>query len=129
MRPPCEIVVRYVLPTFRSLVAKELIEKYSMSQQTAAKKLGTTQAAVSYYLYAKRGDKRMKQLESIPSIRLAANKVAKGIASENFSIIDSMTMFCELCVSLRRKDAICDLHKDFTALPNNCEACPDIAQR
>ncbi len=37
MRPPCEIVVRYVLPTFRSLVAKELIEKYSMSQQAAAK--------------------------------------------------------------------------------------------
>lgn len=129
MRPPCEIVVRYVLPTFRSLVAKELIEKYSMSQQAAAKKLGTTQAAVSYYLYAKRGDKRMKQLESIPSVRLAASEVAKGIASENFSITDAMTVFCELCVSLRRKDAICDLHRDFTSMPENCEACPDIAQR
>ena len=32
MRPPCELVVRYVLPTFRSLVAKELIEKYDLSQ-------------------------------------------------------------------------------------------------
>jgi len=28
------------------------------------------QAAVSHYLHAKRGDKRMKQLESIPSLRL-----------------------------------------------------------
>lgn len=129
MRPPCEIVVRYVLPTFRSMVAKELIEKYSMSQQVAAKKLGTTQAAVSYYLYDKRGDKRMKQLEAVPSIRLAASKVAKGIASENFSTLDAMTVFCELCVSLRRKDAICDLHRDLTTLPNNCEACPDIGQK
>lgn len=129
MRPPCEIVVRYVLPTFRSMVAKELIEKYSMSQQVAAKKLGTTQAAVSYYLYDKRGDKRMKQLEAIPSIRKAASKVAKGIASENFSMVDAMTVFCELCVSLRRKDAICDLHRDYTTLPSNCGACPDIAQK
>jgi predicted transcriptional regulator len=95
-----------------------------MSQQAAAEKLGTTQAAVSYYLYAKRGDKRMKQLESIPSLRRAASKVAKGIASESFSMIDAMTVFCELCVSLRRKDAICDLHRDFTTLPSNCEACP-----
>ncbi len=130
MRPPCEVVVRYVLPTFRSLVARELIERYSMSQQAAAKKLGTTQAAVSYYLDAKRGDKRMKQLESIPSLRLAASKVAKEVASENFSMIDAMTMFCELCLSLRGKeDAICDLHKDSTMVPDNCQACPDITQR
>jgi hypothetical protein len=111
------------------MVARELIQKYSMSQQVAARKLGTTQAAVSYYLYAKRGDKRMKQLESIQSIRQAASKVAKGIASEDFSMIDTMTVFCQLCVSLRKKDAICDLHRDFTALPNNCEACPDITQK
>lgn len=129
MRPPCEIVVRYVLPTFRSLVAKELIEKYNMSQKAAAVKLGTTQAAVSYYLYAKRGDKRMKELESIPSVRRAASRVARGMASEKFSMMDAMTVFCELCVSLRRKDAICDLHRDFTTLPNNCETCPDITQR
>lgn len=123
MRPPCEIVVRYVLPTFRSLVARELVEKYSMSQQAAAKKLGTTQAAVSYYLDAKRGDKRMKQLESTPSILRAASKVAEDIASEASSPIDAMTMFCELCNSLRKKDTICNLHKDFASIPQDCEAC------
>jgi hypothetical protein len=111
------------------MVAKELIEKYSMSQQIAAKKLGTTQAAVSYYLYDKRGDKRMKQLEAIPSIREAASRVAEGIASEKFSIVDAMTVFCELCVSLRKSDAICGLHRDYTTLLNNCEACPDITQK
>jgi len=111
------------------MVAKELVEKYSMSQQVAARKLGTTQAAISYYLDDKRGEKRMKQLEAVPSIRLAASKVAKGIASEDFSIVDAMTVFCELCVSLRRKDTLCDLHRDLITLPNNCEACPDIAQK
>ena len=87
------------------------------------------QAAVSHYLHAKRGDKRMKQVESIPSLRLAASEVAQGIASENFTITDAMIVFCELCVSRRRKDAICDLHRDLTALPSNCEACPDVAKR
>jgi len=71
----------------------------------------------------------MKQLESITSIRLAASKVAQGIASENFSVTNFMAVFCELCMSLRRKDAICDLHRELTALPSNCEACPDMAKR
>ena len=33
MRPPCEIVVKYVLPAFRSLVARELIEKLTEIQE------------------------------------------------------------------------------------------------
>jgi len=110
-------------------VARELIEKYNMSQKAVADKLGTTQAAVSYYLYAKRGDKIMKQLESIPSIRRTASRVAKSMASEEYSKMDAMTVFCELCVSIRKRDAICDLHRDSTVLPNNCVTCPDISQK
>jgi len=42
-------MVRYFLPAFRVLVAKELVRK-GVSQGRAARLLGVTQAAVSQYL-------------------------------------------------------------------------------
>ena len=129
MRPPCELVVRYVLPAFRSLVAKELIEKHHFSQTTAAEKLGTTQAAISYYVYSKRGDKRIKQLESIPSVQSVASEVAQGIAAEKLSIIDTMLKLCELCAALRTRDIVCDLHKDIISVPEACDMCPEVPRR
>ncbi len=126
MRPPCELVVRLVLPAFRSLVAKALIEKYHFSQVAAAGKLGTTQAAISHYLYSKRGDKRMRQLEAIPSVQSIADEVALGIATDRFSPFDAMLKFCELCKNLRTQDLICDLHKDFISVPEACDLCLEV---
>jgi len=105
MRPPCELVVRYVLPAFRSLVARELAENHHLSQMVVAERLGITQAAVSYYLDSKRGARTTKQLESVPSIR----KVAEGIATQRFSFTNAMSKFCELCIALRKSSFICDL--------------------
>jgi len=121
--------VRYVLPAFRSLVARELIDKYNFSQTAAAEKLGTTQAAISYYLYSKRGDKRIKQLESISSVQSAAGEVARGIATDKFSIFDAMLKFCELCGALRKREVICNLHKDVISLPEACDVCPEMSVR
>jgi len=126
MRPPCESVVKLVLPAFRSLVAKELIEKYNFSQVAAAKKLGTTQAAVSYYLYSKRGEKRMKELEAIPSVQSMTNQVASGIATQSLSPFEAMLKFCELCKVLRTKDLVCDMHKGFITVPAACDVCKTI---
>lgn len=129
MRPPCELVVRYVLPAFRSLIARELVENHHLSQTVVADRLGTTQAAVSYYLDSKRGDKIMKQLESVPSIKRTAREVAEGIATQTFSFTDAMSKFCELCIGLRKSDVICDLHHDYAALPDACNICPEVASR
>jgi predicted transcriptional regulator len=126
MRTPCELVVKFVLPAVRSLVAKTLVEKYHFSQVAAAQKLGTTQATISHYLYSKRGDKRIKQLEAIPSIQSAADEIALGIATEKFSPFDAMLKFCELCKNLRTQNIICELHKDFLVVPESCDLCLDI---
>lgn len=123
MRPPCESVVKLVLPAFRSLIAKELIDKHNFSQVAAAKQLGTTQAAISYYLDSKRGEKKMKQLEGIPSVRSMADQIANGIANRSLSSFDAMLKFCELCKVLRTKDLVCDMHKDFITVPGACDAC------
>jgi len=126
MRPPCEPVVKLVLPAFRSLVAKELIEKYNFSQVAAAKELGTTQAAISHYLYSKRGEKRMKELEAMSSVLSMANQVASGIATQSLSPFESMLKFCELCKALRTKDLVCDMHKGFIPVPAACDVCRSI---
>jgi len=103
LRPPCEHVVRYVLPAFRSLVARELIEKHGFSQVATAKKLGTTQATVSHYLHHKRGEKRMKDLESVPIVQSTASEVAQDIATEKSSVTDITLTFCRLCNTLRKQ--------------------------
>jgi len=124
MRPPCEVVVRSVLPAVRSLVAKRLIEKYHFSQVAAAEKLGITQAAISHYLYAKRGDEKVKQLEASPSVRTIVDEIAEGIATDKFSPLQAMLHFCKLCKALRTGDLICDWHKEFITVPEACDICP-----
>ena len=124
MRPPCEVVVRSVLPAFRSLVARRLIEKYSFSQVAAAKKLGTTQASISHYLYSKRGEKTVKQLEASHSVQTIVHEIAQGIADDKISPLDAMMQFCKLCEALRSGDMICDWHKDCLAVPDACNVCP-----
>jgi predicted transcriptional regulator len=121
--------VRSALPAVRSLIAKRLIEKYGFSQVDAAKKLGTTQAAISHYLYAKRGDKRMKQLEASSLVRATTDEIAEGIASEKFSPFDAMLNFCELCKALRTGQLVCDWHRDSFAVPTTCDVCPTIIKK
>ena len=107
MYPPCETIGRYVLPIFRSLVAKELIERYNFTQLEAAKKLGTTQAAISQYIHSKRGHKGLSGFEQIlPLIKAAACETAEGIAKGRMSSDEVMSNFCRLCASMREKGLI-----------------------
>ena len=107
MHPACEIIARFVLPYFRSLVSKELIEKYSFTQAEAAEKLGTTQAAISQYLHSKRGYKGSQQYDLfLPEIQSAANETAKQIAAKKIDTNEIMINFCNLCTSVRTKEKI-----------------------
>jgi predicted transcriptional regulator len=98
MPTSCESVVRYILPLYRAFVAKELITKYNYTQVAAAKKLGTTQAAISQYVTSKRGHKRIPNYEEIaPLIQNAAAQTAKRIATAKMSPEEFNESFCELC--------------------------------
>src|SRR3990172_12531954 len=99
----CEAVARHVLPLYRAFVAKELIEKHGYTQVQAAKKLGTTQAAISQYVTSKRGHKGIPNYEVIaPDVQAAAAKVAKRIALAEMSREEFSGSFCELCTLLRK---------------------------
>jgi predicted transcriptional regulator len=121
--------VRSVLPAFRSLVARSLIEKFNFSQVAAAKKLGTTQASISNYLYSKRGEKLVKQLESSSSVSELVDKIAEGIAASKISPFDAMLQFCNLCEALRSGNQICDWHKECLDIPDVCGVCPQLSKK
>ena len=54
MKPPCEIVVWYVIPAIRSELAKELLN-LGMRQKDVSELMDITQPAVSQYITDKRG--------------------------------------------------------------------------
>ena len=107
MNPVCENVSRYILPIYRSYLAKELIDKHGFTQVETATKLGTTQAAISQYIHSKRGFKRIPQYgEILPKIQTVATETAKRIVTEEINTEEIMGAFCELCVYFRKNGKI-----------------------
>jgi len=107
MDTQCEVVGKYVLPIFRSMLAKELVKKYNFSQTEAAKKLGTTQAAVSQYLSSKRAYKGMEHVERfLPKIQVMAAETALKLVNKEIAAHDVTFDFCKLCVTFCQKDDV-----------------------
>jgi predicted transcriptional regulator len=106
MKNPCELIARHILPAFRSLIAKGLIEEHNFTQVAAAEKLGTTQAAISYYLASKRGEKYITLLENNPHVQIKINELVEGLVTNSFSAEDATGTLCELCNFLRDNDQI-----------------------
>ena len=98
MSARCETIGKYVLPVFRSLVAKELVNTYHLTQVDAAKKLGTTQAAISQYINSKRAFKVTQQFGDIlPRITEIACKIAKRLVDKEITWGEVTLDFCSLC--------------------------------
>jgi len=122
LRPPCEVVIKYVLPAFRCTVARSLVSEYGFTQVKAASALGTTQAAISYYLGERRGS-RIRGFEENEMVRAAAVDVAKGLASGELKGADATAKFCLLCSKLRSTDAFCAFHRSVELVPDDCNTC------
>ncbi len=122
MRPPCELVIKYVLPAFRCSVARSLIKEYGFTQVKAAGALGTTQAAISYYLGERRGS-RIRGFEQNEMVRDAASDVARRIALGVITPLESTALFCQLCAKLRTTDAFCDFHRSVEDVDAECQSC------
>jgi predicted transcriptional regulator len=107
MSASCESFARHVLPIYRSFVAKELVERYDHTQVQAAKKLGTTQAAISQYLASKRGHRGIPNYDEVaPLVQEAAAETAKRLAKEKMTPEEFSDSFCELCTALRKQKKI-----------------------
>ncbi len=101
MSTRCETAGKYILPIFRSLVAKELVSTHHLIQIEAAKKLGSTQAAISQYVRAKRATAYVNQCgDVLPKLQLlakiAARRLAKGEATWQ-DVSNDLCMRCRRC--------------------------------
>jgi predicted transcriptional regulator len=91
------------LPVLRSLIVKDLIEKYGFSQVEVANKLGMTQAAISQYVSSKRGIKKSTKIEKSLKIKTMAHQISKDIAENKRTDFDGTSLLCELCLGHRKK--------------------------
>lgn len=118
MRPPCEIVVWYVIPSIRLELAKELLN-LGMKQKEISELLDITQPAVSQYISDKRGHGIKFNKEIMDQIKIFANDLKDGKLNQSGII----SRICELCRRIKTEDVVCQLHKEKDNIPVDCSAC------
>jgi predicted transcriptional regulator len=119
MKPPCEVIVWYVIPTIRAELAKELV-KMGMSQKEISERLGITQSAVSQYIKNKRG----KSIPINKEVRKGIKSLAKQIMAEK-SPRDTIPGICMICAIVKASGSLCDLHKQEDKGLEGCDVCFD----
>lgn len=123
MKMPCEIVVRDILPTARSEIAKELVTVHGFNQSGVAKAFGVTSAAISQYLKGLRGGNPLIESSSYKGyfydlVARAADNIAKGCdVTEELCFICSETKRCGILDEIYSKQG-------ETAPLAECIECP-----
>jgi predicted transcriptional regulator len=101
LKPGCEGFAKKIVPVLRARIAQSLANDYEMQQYEISKKLGVTQAAVSFYLGKERGA-NMAMIKKFPDIDKTAKKMAKALFDGKKD--DALTeLMCDLCHKLRKK--------------------------
>jgi predicted fused transcriptional regulator/phosphomethylpyrimidine kinase/predicted transcriptional regulator len=123
MRPPCEIVVKRLLPLLRALVAQELMTVYGWTQSQTARKLGVTQPAVSSYLSLLESEETSRF--DMEDLKALAKRIAEGLATGEMSLSDTVMEVCSLCIKLKSGGFVCSLHKQLVPdlREESCEVC------
>ncbi len=99
---PCEHAAKTVLPSIRASIARVLLEEHGVSKYIIAKIIGTTPAAVSFYLEGKRGDMYVRKIEESPEVARIVRMVARKLLesyNERKSVDYSLRQlaFCSVC--------------------------------
>ena len=89
MKPPCEMVVWYVIPAIRSELAKQLLS-LGMKQKKISELMDITQPAVSQYITDKRGS----ELELSDHIKDLVKDFANDLYTEKATKLDIIPRTC-----------------------------------
>ncbi len=102
----CEDAALNLLPTIRALIAKELKEKYNLTQEKIAELLDITQPAVSQYLKEARG-KNAKKIEKNHELMKIIEEIAFRIKNNDIKDNEISKKICQICKSYSsRKECI-----------------------
>lgn len=123
MKPFCEVITSTVLPAIRSIITKELLSTYGLTQKQAADILGLTQPAISQYNRETRGFK-VRIIEKQPRIMEMIDTLTKDIVREKTDPRKIQAQFCKICKNIRESGTICHLHEEIYPSIAPCTECP-----
>lgn len=130
MYTPYEVIVKSVLPAVRSILVRELSDKYGFKQTDIAKALYITQASVSYYKSQARG-KYIDELYRYPDVLKKIRRLADKIVNDKPSKEELMRDLNEIIVYIISREYICDIHKVLEPDVNvdECRVCEAIISK
>ncbi|MEM1552424.1 MAG: transcriptional regulator [Candidatus Bathyarchaeia archaeon] len=121
MKPPCVIVVKYLLPAIRVLVTKELIEKHNMRKIEASEKMELTPAAITQYFKGERGATLANEIAQSDDVMKMISKLAETLAKEGATPESIIERLCEICATIRYGKVICKLHQEDLPTLKECK--------
>jgi predicted transcriptional regulator len=125
LKPPCMIVVQYVLPAIRVLIMKDLIKKHNMRKIDASAKMELTPAAITLYTKGKRGATFVDEITKSEKTMKILSELTETLAKDNMPTETIIDKLCRACVTIRSEGIICGLHqKELHALKESkCRVC------
>jgi predicted transcriptional regulator len=102
---PCEIAVKSVIPAIKAVIAKELVETYSLKQNQVAEILGISQSAVSKYTRRVRG--HVIEINNIKEIQPLIKSIITLLMDGPPKRAEFLNLFCQTCVTIRKKGLMC----------------------
>ena len=118
MKPPCEIVVWYIIPAIRSELAKELLN-LGMKQKDVSELMDITQPAVSQYITDKRGSGIKLNDDVRQMIKDFARELSEGEATK----AQLISRTCSICKHVETVDVLDQLNIDKSELGDDCQSC------
>ena len=118
VKPPCEIVVWYVIPAIRSELAKELLN-LGMKQKDVSELMDITQPAVSQYITDKRGS----GIKLDDDVRQMVKDFAFELSTGESTKADLIPRTCAICKNVQPADIMEQLGMDKDNLGEDCKSC------
>lgn len=118
MKPPCEIVVWYVIPAIRSELAKELLN-LGMKQKDVSELMDITQPAVSQYITDKRGS----GIKLDDDVRQMIKDFALELSTGESSKADLIPRTCSICRNVSPEEVMEQLGISKSDLGEDCQSC------
>ena len=123
MKPPCMMVVQYILPALRVEIAKELSGDYDLKNADIARKMDVTPAAVTQYLNRTRGGDASDLIKESDKVMGVVSEIAKDIVNEESPPDMLLMKLCKACVTVRTERLMCEIHMDSMPSLKGLESC------
>lgn len=126
---PAEIETKTLIPALRAILAKKLMEKYSIQEEDISKMLGVTQAAISNYIRGTRGDPELIiKLLSIKEVSGMIDEIASNLSTNMAYTPASLSKFIGLCNYIKSSLLICDIHHNLETNIDEaiCKECENM---